>query len=194
MNRRELCRALGAAVASPALSRLPADQLWAAGRRAHRALRARAFAVLDQHQAETVAALVDLIIPETDTPGARAAGVPQFIDLLLGEWASDEERAQFLAGLTDVDTRARTAHGTDFLGATEAQRVEILKALEAERPGPDTKPNAPPPFFHMLKFVTVYGYCTSQVGATTVLRYETIPSSYEPCTSLDHWRAAPGDF
>jgi hypothetical protein len=151
--------------------------------------------VLDAHQRETVATIAELIIPTTDTPGARAAQVHDFIDLLLAEWAPDDHRAQFLAGLADVDARARTAYGTDFLTATEAQRVELLKTFDAERPNPsEGKPDAPPPFFQMMKFVTVYGYCTSEVGAPTVLRYEAIPGSYDACVGLDRWRAGPGDF
>jgi hypothetical protein len=193
MNRRELVRSLAAALALPAISRLEADRLVAAGRRAHR--RARDVAgVLDPHQRETVATLAELIIPTTDTPGARAAQVHDFIDLLLADWATDDQRTAFLTGLADVDTRARAAAATDFLSATGAQRVEILKALDAERPSGEPKPDAPPPFFQMMKFLTVYGYCTSQVGATTLLHYEAIPGSYDPCTGLDRWRAAPGDF
>src|SRR5207245_1862196 len=74
MNRRELCRVLGAAVASPALSRLSANELWAVGRRAHARGPGLGFRVLDPHQAETVEMIAELIIPETDTHGRR--GVP----------------------------------------------------------------------------------------------------------------------
>ncbi len=196
MNRRELCRALGAAVVSPALSRLPADELWAAGRRAHRTVRPRAFSALDPHQAETVAVLVDRIIPDTDTPGARAAGVPQFIDLLLTEWVSDTERTQFMAGLADVDTRSRKAFGADFVAGSETQRVDLLRALDAEPPAAPQGDAAGsmPPFFQSLKWVTAFGYFTSEVGATRELKFEAVPGSFDACTNLGAARAAPGDF
>jgi hypothetical protein len=45
-----------------------------------------------------------------------------------------------------------------------------------------------------MKFLTVYGYCTSEVGATAELHYEVIPVSYNGCTELGRWRASPGDF
>ena len=196
MNRRELVRSLAAALALPAITEREADRLIAAGRRAqHRAGPGAGAGVLDAHQRETVATIAELIIPTTDTPGARAAQVHDFIDLLLAEWAADDQRAQFLAGLVDVDARARTAYATDFLTATEPQRVELLKTLDAElSKSGERKPDAPPPFFQMMKFLTVYGYCTSEVGATTVLHYEAIPGSYDPCVGLDRWRAAPGDY
>src|SRR6266513_1767618 len=110
MHRRELLRSL------------------AVGRRAHPRAQARGLQVLDPHQGETVATIADMIIPATDTPGARAAEVHRFIDLLLAEWTPDDDRKQFLEGLADVDARARAASAPDFLTATEAQRVAILTA------------------------------------------------------------------
>src|SRR5437016_6550336 len=130
MNRRELLRVLGASALLPALPDRSAERLGAAGRRVHARARSRGLQVLDPHQSETVATIAELIIPTTDTPGARAAQVHRFIDLLLAEWASDDERAQFLKGLADVDARARTAFGGDFLSATDAQRGTILRSEE----------------------------------------------------------------
>src|SRR5437660_1798199 len=132
MNRRDLVRALGTAALLPPLSGLSPGRLAATGRRAHRRARSRDLQVLDPHQSETVATMAELIIPATDTPGARAAQVDRFIDLLLAEWATDDDRAQFLKGLADVDARARTAFGGDFLSATDAQRGTILTQLDAE--------------------------------------------------------------
>lgn len=191
MNRRELLGVLGGTVALPL-----SDHVMALGRALHaQAARRDALQVLDPHQAETVATIAELIIPATETPGARAARVHEFIDLLLAEWVSDEERTQFLQGLADVDARAQAAYGGDFLSATAQQRVTILTQLDGEAQAHGSgKPDAPPSFFQHMKFVTVYGYCTSQVGATSELHYEAVPGSYDACTELGRWRAAPGDF
>ncbi len=195
MNRRDLLRSLATAIAIPAISGLPADPSFALGRRAHRRARAGGLQVLDPHQTETVATIADMIIPATDTPGARAAEVHRFIDLLLAEWAPDDDRRQFLEGLADVDARARAASAPDFLTATEAQRAAILTALDAEaQERRKAQRDAPPHFFERMKFLTVYGYCTSEVGASAELHYEVIPGSYDACTELGRWRAAPGDF
>ena len=196
MNRRDLLYLLGASVAIPALSGLSPERLVAEGRRLHRRVGRRGFDVLDPHQSETVATIADMIIPATDTPGARAARVHEFIDTLLADWSPDDERARFLAGLADVDARARAAFGADFLGATEAQRVTLLTQLDAEaqaaRPAkPDSRQ---PPFFQQMKFLTVFGYCTSEVGAKAELHYETIPGAYDGCRPFAGWRANPGDF
>jgi hypothetical protein len=194
MNRRELCRMLGAAVAGPALSQLSARQLVAAGRRMHRRTGERGFRVLDPHQAETVGVITELIIPETDTPGARRAGVPEFIDLLLAEWFPDEERARFLTGLAEVDRRSHGAFGADFVAGTEPQRLALLSALDAELRAQPAGPTAEAPFFQRLKALTVYGYYTSEAGAGQELRFEAVPGSYDPCTDWRAARAAPGDF
>ncbi len=115
--------------------------------------------------------------------------------MLLAEWAPEDDRKQFLDGLADVDARARAASATDFLSATEAQRGTILTALDAEaQERRKVKSDAPPPFFERMKFLTVFGYCTSEVGATAELHYEVIPGSYSGCTELGRWRASPGDF
>jgi len=196
MNRRELLRVLGASALLPALPDRSAERLGAAGRRVHARARSRGLQVLDPHQSETVATIAELIIPTTDTPGARAAEVHRFIDLLLAEWGTDDERAQFLKVLADVDARTRTAFGVDFLSATDAQRGTILTQLDAEaqsqRGGAER--DRQPPFFQQMKWLTVFGYCTSEVGATAELHYEVIPGSYDGCTDLRRASAGPGDF
>ncbi len=195
MNRRELLRVLGASALLPALPDRSAERLGAAGRRVHARARSRGLQVLDPHQSETVATIAELIIPTTDTPGARAAQVHRFIDLLLAEWVTDDERASFLKGLADVDARARTAFGVDFLAATDAQRGTILTQLDAEaQPQRGAERDRQPAFFQQLKWLTVFGYCTSEVGATAELHYEVIPGSYDGCTDLRRASAGPGDF
>ena len=195
MNRRELLGALGATITLPALAGLPTDRLLATGRRVHGRARAGALQALDPHQSETVATIAEMIIPATDTPGARAAGVHRFIDLLLAEWFPDDERAGFLAGLADVDARARATFGTDFIGASESQRVELLGKLDAEGQALRQAQQDPQqPFFQRMKSLTVYGYFTSEAGATAELHFVAIPGRYDGCTSLDNAPAAPGDF
>ncbi len=195
MNRRELLRVLGASALLPALPDRSAQRLGAAGRRVHARARSRGLQVLDPHQSETVATIAELIIPTTDTPGARAAQVHRFIDLLLAEWVTDDERASFLKGLADVDARARTAFGVDFLAATDAQRGTILTQLDAEaQPQRGAERDRQPAFFQQLKWLTVFGYCTSEVGATAELHYEVIPGSYDGCTDSRRASAGPGDF
>jgi gluconate 2-dehydrogenase gamma chain len=202
VNRRELCTALGAAVASPVLARLPAAGRWALGRHTHARLQGRALVALDAHQAETLGVIAEMIIPETDTPGAAAAHIPEFADVMLAEWSSEDERARFRAGLADLDARSHAAFGGDFVAGTEAQRVALLTTLDAETqaalraqpPGAGREHAPERPFFQQVKALTVFGYFTSEVGATRELHFEVVPGSFNACVEGRVARVAPGDF
>src|ERR1700736_7026529 len=69
---------------------------------------------LSPHQNATVVVMTDLIIPETDTPGAKGARVNEFIDVILTEWADAEERKNFLDGLAGVDKQTNDLFGKNF--------------------------------------------------------------------------------
>jgi hypothetical protein len=87
---------------------------------------------LSAEQSEMVAVMADHIIPATETPGARAAGVHRLVDTLLTDYYGAAERDRFLAGLRTVDERARRDCGAPFLRCRAAQQVALLEALDAE--------------------------------------------------------------
>jgi len=96
---------------------------------------------LTPEQDELVAVLSEHILPRTDTPGAREVGVNRFVDAMLATAYPPAERALFLAGLGDVDDRARRAHGRRLVDCTASQQVAILTAIDGEayQPAPATK-------------------------------------------------------
>ncbi len=150
--------------------------------------------LLSDAQRELLATLAELIIPETDTPGARGAGVPAFIEHMLADWLTAEQRDHFLAGLADVDVRARQRHGADFVSVTPERQTGILQALaeeaRAEEEAADPEAEGPEPteelkpFFRRLKELTVTGYYTSEVGMTRELHYQPSHNAYEACIPL----------
>ncbi len=159
MDRREALRVLGAATAVPFVS----EDLYAIGRQAHAHWRARpGFRVLDADQQALVTTLTDLILPETDTPGAKAARVDQFIDVMLADWYDPADRQRFLDGLADVDARSTAATGKPFTDATPPQQTA-----------------------RMLKWLTLVGYYTSQIGFEQELHDRIIPGMFDPCRLLD---------
>jgi gluconate 2-dehydrogenase gamma chain len=138
---------------------------------------------LNAGQYERLACLVELIIPTTDTPGARDAGVHTFIDGMLAEVYTEQQRRDFLLGLEDVEARAQAA-GASFVASTLATQTQILQQLEAgSAPGPERRPGEPRheplPFFAALKELTLLGYYTSEVGATQELKYVHAAGSYD---------------
>lgn len=214
MNRREVVRLLGSVVAVPMLAGYRPEELLVLGQRLNAMVkREGAPGLFDPHQRATVSAIAECIIPETDTPGARAAGVPEFIALIVAEHYRDEERARFLAGLADVDRRSRATVHRDFAVASQAEQERILLALEREsepalvQKPPEKKPiepsekpedkpaekpreaqqekpvEQPVPFWQQIKFLTIYGYYTSEIGVNRELHTVVIPGRYDPCAA-----------
>lgn len=196
MKRRSLVVAAAGAVA--ALPLLPPDLLAFT-----RAVRARMHAgaglrTLDPHQHATVATACDLIIPATDdppSPAAAAGNVAEFIDVVLTDWYADGDRAAFLAGLAALDAQAHAAFGKDFVDGTAAQQTALLQGLDDETARWNRSPRktrGPEPFFHRLKWLTVYGYYSSEAGLVQDQRFVMIPGRYLPCAPAD--TSATGDF
>jgi len=166
MDRRDALTLLSAAAALPFLPR-GADAAVALGKTLHRRLTDVPFRTLDAGQQALVTAVAELIIPETDIAGATAVKVPEFIDLLLTEWAPADEKAAFLAGLGDLDARAAAlGSGPRFVALAPAQQTELLTALDAARSEKAGAGFA----FGRLKALTVYGYFTSRVVDEQVLK------------------------
>ena len=98
--------------------------------------------VLSPQQLEQVSTIAEHIIPTTDTPGARAAGVPAFVDTMLAEYYTSAERNELLAGLAAVDARARRAYGRPFLEASMSNQRALLEVLDRESLTPRTNQEA----------------------------------------------------
>ena len=129
MHRRQALRLLASAATLPLLSR-EAFSLFQA---VHEQIPEQpVLKTLNPQQNATVTTIAELIIPQTDTPGAKAARVNEFIDLILTEWYDEEEKSIFLTGLTEVDTHARDLFGKDFIDCGEKQQAEILRVLDDE--------------------------------------------------------------
>src|SRR5712664_2475195 len=120
MQRRDALKLLLAGGVLPAV---PAD-LFGFFRDSHPAS-GYALRTLGAHQNDTVVAMIDQIIPATDTPGAKGARVNEFIDVILTEWADAEERRNFLDGLAGVDKQTNDLFGKNFVDASPAQQVKV---------------------------------------------------------------------
>jgi hypothetical protein len=118
--------------------------------------------VLNAHQNDLVIALTELIIPETDTPGAKAARVNRFVDGVLNA-ASAANRDKFLRGLDWIDERSKTLFGKDFLAAGPADQTALLTRLSTEG-APDAADRPGAEFFQAIKAMTINGYYTTEVG------------------------------
>ncbi len=174
MQRREVVRFLGAALALPFLPR-GAEAAIELGESLHRRIGDVPFRTLNREQQALVTTIAEMIIPETDTPGATSVKVPEFIDLILSEWASDDEKAAFLAGLADIDARAAGLGTPRFVDMPAARKVELLTALDAARADKSGAGLA----FARLKGLTVYGYFTSKTVQQDILKTRIFFNGYD---------------
>ncbi len=138
---------------------------------------------LTEAQARITAEVAERIIPKTDTPGAKEAGVPEFIDLMLNDIHTEEEKQRFAAGLDQVEKDSQETYGDSFVDLEPAQQDELLTKYQEEakqNDDPETKP-----FFAMAKELTMVGFFTSELGATQFLQYVSVPGRYEGCLPIE---------
>ena len=133
-------------------------------------------------RAAMLEALVDTILPATDTPGARQARVQVFVDLALRDCYSPAEQQVFVAGLEALADECQARHGQPFEACTPEQRHTLLARLDGASYAPDT--GARGSFIRILKELTLVGFFTSRIGATQALAYEAVPGGFRGCLDL----------
>lgn len=179
MDRREAVRLLGAIAAVPFLPQT-AEAASALAARVHRAVQSGAqFRTFTAAQAALVTRLAELIIPATDTPGATDVRATEFIDHIMTDWASADERRRLIEGLDAIDARARQA-GAAFVDLDDSRQAELLRALDAEREAETGAGHA----FGRIKSLTVYGYFTAEVVQRAVLKTQMVFPGYTPCAPV----------
>lgn len=120
----------------------------------------------NESEMRTLTALVDVILPATDSPAASAAGTHYFIDLAIPACATPAAQKTFRAGLKDF---------AGYGKLTSDEQVEKLKARAAK----DIPLAYDESFFRILKDYTLTGYFLSEVGATQALAYDKIPGGFQ---------------
>lgn len=137
------------------------------------------------HEMETITAISDLIIPTDEhSPGARAAGVSGFIDLMVSE-SSNEIKALWRDGLAVVDRMSASQFSAVFNRAGQEHQISLLKAISRNERRPKTIEER---FFVAIKSLTVDGYYTSPIGIHQDLRYKgnAYLKDFVGCTHPEH--------
>lgn len=136
-------------------------------------------------QLSLIATISELIIPTDDhSPGAIAAEVPAFIDLMVSE-SPAEVKKLWTDGLTAMDSVARTRHSAAFNETSPAQQTVILTEISRNEMKPQTLEER---FFKAIKNLTIDGYYTSKIGIHQELRYKgnTYLKEFKGCTHPEH--------
>jgi len=137
--------------------------------------------LFDDHANETVIALIDLIIPATDTPGAKAALVNRHMDHILAA-SPEEEKTQFREGLWWVDGHALRTHGKPFAACSAEQQTSTLEALDS---GTDSDLAPGHRFFQMLKGMTTQIYYATEAGFRELNKGGRVPATFG-CRHPEH--------
>ena len=120
--------------------------------------------------------VADTILPETKTPGAKAAHVGPFMALMVTDTYDDRQQAIFRDGIQKLNEAS-------FMAATPAQRLAMLEQLDREQKAyMDTRAQgAPVHYFRLMKELALFGYFTSEIGCTQAQRYRETPGRFDPC-------------
>ncbi|MEP7269860.1 MAG: gluconate 2-dehydrogenase subunit 3 family protein [Acidobacteriota bacterium] len=136
-------------------------------------------------QMTLIATISELIIPTDDhSPGAIAAEVPSFTDLMVSE-SPAETKKLWTDGLAAVDALSRNKNQAAFDKATAAQQIALLSEISKNEKSPQTLEER---FFRAIKNMTIDGYYTSKVGIHQDLQYKgnTYLKEFKGCTHPEH--------
>lgn len=137
--------------------------------------------LFNEYEAKLVTTLADVIMPKDDYPSASEVGVPSFIESIVSQVYSEEQRELFIKGLNDFGSFAQETLQIDFSESLEEDRYRLTYAQNRTDLELRSKSGNEPSFFLMFKELTILGYFTSAIGATKVLKYEPVPGYYSGC-------------
>jgi hypothetical protein len=127
--------------------------------------------------------IADTILPATDTPGAKDAKVGAFWATIVKDCYTENDQKVFLDGMKKLNDASQQKNGKSYMESTPAQRHDLLVALDKEQKDymAAKKKEDPSHYFRMMKELTLWGYFTSEPGATKALRYVAVPGKYIGC-------------
>lgn len=175
MNRRELIRLLGGTALAASLS---SEQLLALGRDTHRRARDwQGAGFFDHHQMHTVAAAGERILPATDTPGAMAAECHRFTERIVADHYDERRQRRLVDGLVRLDQQSAARFQRLFVQLSDEQQDSIL--AEVEGAAYEASVNGADSFWRDLKYLTLYGFYTSEIGIEQELGTDFFPGRFE---------------
>jgi hypothetical protein len=121
--------------------------------------------------------LGETIIPTTDTPGAKATKIGEFMQMMVKECYDADQQTTFVKGLAAIRTDFKAEKSGEFMEANAEDRLAFLNGLHQKyvASGEEKQPE----IIHMLRDLTVLGYYSSEIGSTQALRYVEVPGRYD---------------
>lgn len=140
----------------------------------------------------------ETIIPTTDTPGAKATKIGDFMKIMVTDCYTQAEQDEFIKGISSLNEACKKLHGKIFMNCNQEQRKILLVSLEKESKVYNTqraekekvsRENArktmsteyiepPSHYYSMIKQLTLFGYFTSEIGSKQALKFLPVPGKY----------------
>lgn len=168
MNRRELLKMIAVATGT-AMVGGQALAAFASG---------RVEAALSDEEVHLLDEVAETLLPRTDTPGAKDAEVGDFMRVFVRDCYTVEQQSRFRDGIAQIEAHSRAAHGAGFLALDAPRRGEVVAALDREARA-QVESEGEPHGFTLIKQLALFGFFTSEVAATEVLRYVAVPGRYD---------------
>jgi hypothetical protein len=134
--------------------------------------------ILSADQSATLAAVVESIIPETDTPGAGELGVSDFVQKMVKDCYDKKTQENLVKGVAAIEAQSSKTFGKSFADASKEQKLQVLEGIEKSS---DADQKA---FFGLVKNLTIQGYMSSEYVMTNLTHYEMIPARYHGCVPV----------
>ena len=141
--------------------------------------------------------VAETILPETSTPGAKAARTGVFMALMVTDAYTPRNRQIFRDGMQRLEEACQREYGSSFIQSRPEQRLALLQRIDAERQAeldaldklqrsrapvaPPQPADAPVHYFRLMKELALVGYFTSEIGYRQAMRYMETPERYDPC-------------
>jgi hypothetical protein len=142
-------------------------------------------------EAKTIAAILDMILPRTDTPGALDVKSDIFIDKVIAKTYDEEAQAKMRTEIAAFNSECEKNFGNTFVELNPADREKVLQAAEKNSGkfspgvwGTAVGKQEPIGFYRSIKSMAIWAYFTSEEIGKNVLAYDPIPGTYEPCMPL----------
>ena len=141
--------------------------------------------IFNKTQIRLMNEVADTIIPTTDTPGAKAAKVGQFMAVIVSDCYDAEKQKRFMEGLAKLDADCKASYGKTFLKCSPQLRHDCLAELDSAQKAysKNMKSGDNDHYFRVIKDLVLWGYFTSEIGSTQALRFLEYPGKY---TTIDY--------
>lgn len=147
---------------------------------------------LSEDEAEFISAIVDTILPRTDTPGALDVKVDMFIDKIWAQTTDEAGQAQVRSDIAAFDATCKETYGSAFAKCNPTDQHKALEFAEANAGqfnrgvwGKAVGVQKPVGFYRTLKSMAIWAYMSSEEIGKNVLSYDPIPGGYDGCIAVE---------